>query len=92
MQKNIITSFFGYRIYSEFRKFSLLNDVLKPISDIKNLTSSYLHVVEGREKLSSKNQKSLNQILTYGENIKEEVTRENTIFIGPRIGTISPWS
>ena len=92
MQKNIITSFFGSRIYSEFRKFSLLNDVLKRISDIKNLTSSYLHVVEGREKLSSKNQKNLNQILTYGEDIKEEVTRENTIFIGPRIGTISPWS
>ena len=92
MQKNIITSFFGSQIYSEFRKFSLLNDALKSILDIKNLTSSYLHIIESKEKLSSKDQKNLNQILTYGEDIKEEVSPENTIFIGPRIGTISPWS
>ena len=92
MQKNTITSFFGSRIYSEFRKSTLLNDALKPISGIKNLTSSYLHVIESKEKLSSKVQKSLNQILTYGEDIKEEVSPENAIFIGPRIGTISPWS
>ncbi|MDA9642626.1 phosphoribosylformylglycinamidine synthase [Nitrosomonadales bacterium] len=92
MQKNTITSFFGSRIYSEFRKSTLLNDALKSISGIKNLTSSYLHVIESKEKLSSKVQKSLNQILTYGEDIKEEVSPENAIFIGPRIGTISPWS
>ena len=64
MQKNIITSFFGSRIYSEFRKSTLLNDALKPILDIKDLTSSYLHVIESKEKLSSKDQESLNQILT----------------------------
>mgnify|MGYP006077193529 FL=1 len=92
MQKNIITSFFGSRIYSEFRKSTLLNDALKSISEIKNLTSSYLHVIESKEKLSSKVQKSLSQILTYGEDIKEEVSPKNAIFIGPRIGTISPWS
>ena len=92
MQKNTITSFFGSRIYSEFRKSTLLNDALKPILDIKNLTSSYLHVIESKGKLSSKDQKSLKQILSYGEDIKEEVSPENTVFIGPRIGTISPWS
>ena len=83
MQKNTITSFFGSRIYSEFRKSTLLNDALKSILDIKNLTSSYLHIIESKEKLSSKDQKNLNQILTYGEDIKEEVSPENTIFIGP---------
>ena len=92
MQKNIITSFFGSQIYSEFRKLTLLNDALKPILDIKNLTSSYLHIIESKGKLSSKDQKSLKQILSYGEDIKEEVSPENTVFIGPRIGTISPWS
>tara|TARA_B110000003_G_scaffold123255_1_gene125678 strand:+ start:5178 stop:9143 length:3966 start_codon:yes stop_codon:yes gene_type:complete len=92
MQKNIITSFFGSRIYSEFRKLALLNNVKEKSKGIKSLNSSYLHLVESKEKLSSKDLKKIKQILTYGENIKEEVTSENIIFIGPRIGTISPWS
>jgi len=92
MQKNIISSFYGFRIYSEFRKSDLLKEAKKSSFDIKGLTSSYLHVVESKEKLSSKDQKNLSQILTYGEDIKEALVPENTIFIGPRIGTISPWS
>jgi len=92
MQKNIITSFFGSRIYSEFRKSALLNDTKKSILEIEGLTSSHLHIIESKKKLSSKDEKSLNQILTYGEDIKEVLVPENTIFIGPRIGTISPWS
>ena len=92
MQKNIITSFFSSQIYSEFRKSALLNEVKKSILEIEGLTSSYLHIVESKDRLSSKDQQSLNQILAYGEDIKEEVSPENIIFIGPRIGTISPWS
>ena len=92
MQKNIITSFFGPRIYSEFRKVVLLNNAKNSVLEIKGLTSSYLHVVESKERLSPKDQQSLEQILTYGEGIKETLAPENIIFIGPRIGTISPWS
>jgi phosphoribosylformylglycinamidine synthase len=92
MQKNIISSFYGSRIYSEFRKSDLLKEAKESSFDIKGLTSSYLHVVESKEQLSSKDQNSLNQILTYGVDIKEVLVPENTIFIGPRIGTISPWS
>ena len=54
MQKNIITSFFGSRIYSEFRKLALLNNVKEKSKGIKSLNSSYLHLVESKEKLSSK--------------------------------------
>ena len=92
MQKNIITSFFGPRIYSKFRKAVLLNNAKNSVLEIKGLTSSYLHVVESKERLSPKDQQSLEQILTYGEGIKETLAPENIIFIGPRIGTISPWS
>ena len=92
MQKNIITSFFGSRIYSKFRKAVLLNNAKNSVLEIKGLTSSYLHVVESKERLSPKDQQSLEQILTYGEDIKETLAPENIIFIGPRIGTISPWS
>ena len=92
MQKNIISSFYGSRIYSEFRKSDLLKEAQQSSFDIKGLTSSYLHVVESKKNLAPKDQRSLNQILTYGEDIKEALVPKNTIFIGPRIGTISPWS
>jgi len=92
MQKNIISPFYGSRVYSEFRKSDLLKGAKESSFDIKDLTSSHLHVIESKKKLSSKDEKSLNQILTYGEDIKEVLVPENTIFIGPRIGTISPWS
>ena len=92
MQKNIISSFYGSRIYSEFRKSDLLKEVKESSFDIKGLTSSYLHVIESKKKLASKDREILSQILTYGEDIKEVLAPKNTIFIGPRIGTISPWS
>ncbi len=92
MQKNITSSFFGPRIYSEFRKITLLNN--RAISDlgINTITSAYLHVIESKDKLPSKNEKILKQILTYGENITETLDSKNIIYIAPRVGTISPWS
>ena len=71
MQKNIISSFYGSRIYSEFRKSDLLKEVKESSFDIKGLTSSYLHVIESKKKLASKDREILSQILTYGEDIKE---------------------
>ena len=92
MQKNIITSFSGPKIYSEFRKVALLNNKNITLLGIKDITSSYLHVIESKNKLSSKDEAVIKQILTYGENTKEIMPLENIIFISPRIGTISPWS
>ena len=92
MQKNTITSFFGSRIYSEFRKSDLLKEAKESSFDIKDLTSSYLHVIESKKNLASKDRESLSQILAYGEDIKEALVPKNTIFISPRVGTISPWS
>jgi len=92
MQKKIISALYGSRVYSEFRKSDLLKEAKESSFDIKDLTSSHLHVIESNKKLSSKDEKSLNQILAYGEDIKEALVPKNTIFIGPRVGTISPWS
>ena len=92
MQKNIITSFSGPKIYSEFRKVALLNNKNITLLGIKDITSSYLHVIESKNKLSSKDEAVIKQILTYGDNAKETMPLENLIFISPRIGTISPWS
>ncbi len=92
MQKNIITSFFGSRIYSEFRKTAILNIAQKSFSKINTVNSAYLHVVESKKKLSNAELKILKQILTYSEGLTEEISPKDIIFITPRIGTISPWS
>jgi len=92
MQKNIITSFIGPKIYSEFRKVALLNNKDITLLGIKDITSSYLHVIESKKKLTIKSEGVVRQILTYGENINELMPHENIIFISPRVGTISPWS
>ena len=83
------------RIYSEFRKVVLLNNAKeKSVLEIKR---PYLIIsTRGRKQrkvIPQRPQQNLEQILTYGEGIKEDIgTSENIIFIGPRIGTISPWS
>ena len=92
MQKNIITSFFGTRIYSEFRKTAILNITQKSFSKINTVNSAYLHVVESKKKLSTVDLRILKKILTYSEGLTEEVSLKDIIFIAPRIGTISPWS
>ena len=92
MEKNIITSFIGPRIYSEFRKTALLKVIKNSFPKIKDFNSAYLHIIESKKKLSFKDLKILKQILAYGEDIEEKIALKNIIFISPRIGTISPWS
>ncbi|MGE4597303.1 MAG: phosphoribosylformylglycinamidine synthase, partial [Methylophilaceae bacterium] len=92
MQNNFITSFFGSSIYSDFRKSSLLKKLNGISSEIINIQSAYLHVIESKEKISHENQEKLQEILTYGPKLKNKIDLSNTIFIGPRVGTISPWS
>ena len=79
MQKNIITSFFGPRIYSEFRKIAILNITQKSFSKINTINSAYLHVVESKKKLSNADLRILKQILTYSEGLTEEISLKNII-------------
>ena len=92
MQKNIITSLFGNKIYSEFREKNLLENIKKKYPQINGLTSAYLHIFESTKKLNKDDTSRIRKILEYGTPFVRPKKLENAIFITPRIGTISPWS
>ncbi|MDC0542438.1 phosphoribosylformylglycinamidine synthase [Methylophilaceae bacterium] len=92
MQKKIISSLIGNKIYSNFRAQNLLRVIQAKYPSVIGLASTYLHIFESKENLNSVELNNLKQILDYGEKTNIPKKFNNVLFIGPRIGTISPWS
>ena len=92
MQKKIMSSLVGNKIYSNFRANSLLRVIQAKHPSVVDLSSAYIHIFESEEKLNSIELNNLKQILDYGEKADIQKKFNNVLFIGPRIGTISPWS
>ena len=93
MQKNTITSFVGNKIFSDFRKASLLKKIQQLYPKIIGMNSAYIHLVESRNVLIPSENKRLKQVFDDGlSSVKNTGIGANAIYIGPRIGTISPWS
>ena len=92
MQKKIMSSLVGNKIYSNFRANNLLRVIQAKHPSVVDLSSAYIHIFESEEKLNSIELNNLKQILDYGEKADIQKKFNNVLFIGPRIGTISPWS
>ncbi|MDA9600208.1 phosphoribosylformylglycinamidine synthase [Nitrosomonadales bacterium] len=92
MQKKIMSSLVGNKIYSNFRANNLLRVIQVKHPSVVDLSSEYIHIFESEEKLNSIELNNLKQILNYGEKADIQKKFNNVLFIGPRIGTISPWS
>ena len=92
MQKKIMSSLVGNKIYSNFRANNLLRNIQAKHPSVVDLSSAYIHIFESEEKLNSIELNNLKQILDYGEKADIQKKFNNVLFIGPRIGTISPWS
>ena len=92
MQKKIISSIVGNKIYSNFRANNLLGVIQAKYPSVVDLSSAYIHIFESKEKLNSIELNNLKLILDYGEKADIPKKFNNVLFIGPRIGTISPWS
>ncbi len=81
----------GIQAHRNF-KISDINEKIKPeFSNINLLSSEYIHFIETDNKLSNKNQLSLNKLLNYCPKV-DTLNSLQKIIISPRIGTISPWS
>lgn len=92
-----IVVFPGARALSSFREKKLQDQIIQ-ISGVLQLTRcSYLHFVNVSSTLDQEEQKTLEQLLAYGdlnsipESIDEE-NKEHLLLVVPRFGTISPWS
>jgi len=82
---------YGSQVFSEFRKIALIKKLKLVNSSINNIESTYLHLIESRNPLNSEENKRLEKILSYSRS-SASIGLANIIYIGPRIGTISPWS
>ena len=65
MHKNIITSFVGTKIFSDFRKASLLKKIQELYPEINDIDSAYLHLVETNEGLTPTEYDRIKQIFDY---------------------------
>jgi len=91
MQNNYFTWMYGSQVFSEFRKIALIKKLKLVNSSINNIESTYLHLIESRNPLNSKENKRLEKILSSTPS-SAFLGLANIIYIGPRVGTISPWS
>ena len=92
MNKNSIIFLDGNQVFSDFRKIGLLGKIQKIEAKIKDIESSYLHAIESNQSLNNSDLDKLKKLLDYGPKNIVSISSHNSFFIGPRIGTISPWS
>jgi len=92
MQKNQITFFLGNEIYSKFRKTALQDQIKNKNSEIISIDVNDTYVIESNILLSDINKQNLQKILNCDKGSMTDLKIENNLFIGPRVGTISPWS
>ncbi len=91
MQNNNFTWMYGSQVFSEFRKIALIKKLKLINPSINNIESTYLHLIKSCNPLNFEENKHLEKILSYSSS-PAFLDLTNIIYIGPRIGTISPWS
>jgi len=91
MQNNNFTWMYGSQVFSEFRKIALIKKLKLINPSINNIESTYLHLIESCNPLNFEENKRLEKILGYSSS-SAFFDLTNIIYVGPRIGTISPWS
>ncbi|MDG2252582.1 MAG: phosphoribosylformylglycinamidine synthase [Methylophilaceae bacterium] len=91
MQNNNFTWIYGSKVFSEFRKTALIKKLKLINPSINKIESSYLHLIESSEVLKAEDNKRLEKILACSSSFSA-FKHKNILYIGPRIGTISPWS
>ncbi|MBV1915214.1 MAG: phosphoribosylformylglycinamidine synthase [Pseudomonadales bacterium] len=86
--------FQGSSALSSFRITKLLSQLKNSSGNkISAVTARYVHFVSLQEPLSPDETSKLEQLLSYGETLKQEASDAGLeILVIPRLGTISPWS
>jgi phosphoribosylformylglycinamidine synthase len=86
----------GGNALSEFRIQQILPRLQALCPEIKDLTGQYLHLVASPEAFAESQKHVLEQLLTYGEPFKATSSSDEqaaiSIFVSPRLGTVSPWA
>lgn len=81
----------GIHALSDFRAKGLLKELKAAGVNVSSISAEFIHFVDTDKKLSAKETKELEKLLTY--DTPYEGDRKGTLYlVVPRPGTISPWS
>ncbi len=84
--------FSGGSALSQFRLGKLLRRIQQQLQDVKAIECRYFYVAEVSQRLDSDELVRLQTILSATHTPAGWPASENTLWVVPRIGTISPWS
>ncbi len=81
----------GGNALSDFRINKLLVSLQTVVPELSKISATYLHFVDTAKTLNDEQQTQLMVLLTYGMPANK-LANDNSLFVIPRPGTISPWS
>jgi phosphoribosylformylglycinamidine synthase len=83
----------GAPALSSFRTQKLLANLQHQVPAVTGISSEFVHFANLASPLSDVQASVLQQLLTYGPKVPDEVNHEGELFlVVPRLGTISPWA
>ncbi len=82
----------GSAALSQFRIEKIQNSLGQTSPNISHIYAEFYHFVWGEGEIDSKQQSTLEQILTYGPKMQAEEPKGQLFLVTPRLGTISPWA
>jgi phosphoribosylformylglycinamidine synthase len=82
----------GSQALSEFRLNSLLREFADAGLPVQSLGAQFVHLVRVDSPLSAEGVAVLEALLTYGPRRAPAAVEGHLVIVGPRPGTISPWS
>ncbi|WP_029148417.1 phosphoribosylformylglycinamidine synthase [Methylophilus sp. 5] len=82
----------GSAALSQFRLDKLYSALKVSAPNIAHIYAEFVHFAFSETALSSAEQETLRQILTYGPKTEIESPSGELLLVTPRIGTISPWA
>ena len=77
---------------SQFRRQRLTRQIQAVLPSVKDVYAEFVHFVDSQETLTSSQTDVLSQLLKYGPKENVEDHEQSSIWVLPRLGTISPWS
>jgi phosphoribosylformylglycinamidine synthase len=89
---NIILELPGQSALSSFRLNKLLTQLQLVDTRVTGLSARFVYFVSAREELPAEEREHLDALLLADDRIEEFPDKAQLIYIGPRPGTISPWS
>ena len=82
----------GGPAFSAFRTEKLLGRIRERVAAVQTLTAAFVHFVDLEQELDDHQRRVLERLLDYGGEPLPAPACAHSLWVVPRIGTISPWS